>query len=102
MRLARRDNDLVAASVFVNPKQFAPGEDLEAYPAHGTWEADLAALEAAGVDLVYAPSAEAMYPRGSGVMTPFVDLVGVDAPPPLTLTQTQTQTQTLPNPNPPS
>ena len=78
VRLARRDNDLVAASVFVNPKQFAPGEDLEAYPAHGTWEADLAALEAAGVDLVYAPSAEAMYPRGSGVMTPFVDLVGVD------------------------
>ena len=81
MRLARRDNDLVAASVFVNPKQFAPGEDLEAYPAHGTWGRDLAALEAAGVDFVYAPSAEAMYPRGSGVMTPFVDLAGVDAPP---------------------
>jgi len=78
VRLARRDNDLVAASVFVNPKQFAPGEDLEAYPAHGTWGRDLAALEAAGVDFVYAPSAEAMYPRGSGVMTPFVDLVGVD------------------------
>ena len=88
VRLARRDNDLVAASVFVNPKQFAPGEDLEAYPAHGTWGRDLAALEAAGVDFVYAPSAEAMYPRGSGVMTPFVDLVGVDAPP-LTLTPTQ-------------
>ena len=94
MRLARRDNDLVAASVFVNPKQFAPGEDLEAYPAHGTWGRDLAALEAAGVDFVYAPSAEAMYPRGSGVMTPFVDLVGVDAPT-LTLTPSLTQTPTL-------
>lgn len=52
VRLARRDNTLVAASVFVNPKQFAPGEDLETYPAHATWERDLAALEAAGVDLV--------------------------------------------------
>ena len=52
VRLARRDNDLVAASVFVNPKQFAPGEDLETYPAHSTWERDLAALEAAGADPV--------------------------------------------------
>jgi len=76
VRLARRDNDLVAASVFVNPRQFALHEDLDAYPR--TWERDLAALEAAGVDFVYAPSAEAMYPRGNGPMTPLVDLVGVD------------------------
>lgn len=76
VRLARRDNDVVAASVFVNPRQFAPHEDLESYPR--TWDQDLAALEACGVDFVYAPSPEAMYPRGNGPMTPFVDLVGVD------------------------
>ena len=57
---ARVDADFVVASVFVNPTQFAPHEDLAQYPR--TWDADYAALSRAHVDVVYAPTAAAMYP----------------------------------------
>jgi pantoate--beta-alanine ligase len=52
---------LVAVSIFVNPLQFGPNEDLDSYPR--TLEEDLAACEAEGADLVFAPSAREMYPQ---------------------------------------
>jgi len=75
---AKEQNDLVAASVFVNPAQFAPTEDLATYPR--PWEEDLAALDRCGVDYVFAPTPEEMYPRGArgAPLNPFVDLGGVD------------------------
>lgn len=59
---ARRDNEAVAVSVFVNPTQFGPSEDLDAYPRD--LDGDLAKLEAAGVDLVWTPRTADIYPDG--------------------------------------
>ena len=59
MRRARGENDVVAASIFVNPTQFLPGEDFETYPR--TWEEDLEIAEQEGVDIIFHPSPEAMY-----------------------------------------
>lgn len=60
VRAARRRCDSVAVSIFVNPAQFCPGEDLDAYPT--ALEADLQACEQEGVDIVFTPEVEAMYP----------------------------------------
>lgn len=62
LRAARKRCDVVAMSLFVNPAQFRPGEDLDAYPRDEV--RDLALAEAEGVDLVYAPSADEVYPPG--------------------------------------
>jgi pantoate--beta-alanine ligase len=59
MERARRENPLVAASIFVNPLQFGPNEDLAKYPR--TFADDCAQLERAGVDLLFAPTPEEMY-----------------------------------------
>jgi pantoate--beta-alanine ligase len=59
---AKRRADKVAASIFVNPTQFAADEDLDRYPRRE--EQDAAMLDEAGCDLVWAPSAEDMYPNG--------------------------------------
>jgi pantoate--beta-alanine ligase len=62
MHRARRNADRVVVSLFVNPIQFAPGEDLAAYPRDLQRDMELAAGE--GVDVLYAPSATDMYPDG--------------------------------------
>ena len=62
MRKAREAADIVIASVFVNPVQFGPNEDFDAYPRQ--FEEDCAKLEAAGVDAVFHPEPEDMYPDG--------------------------------------
>ena len=59
MRAARRSDDLVVTSIFVNRLQFAPGEDLASYPRD--IEADAAAAEAVGVDVLFVPSDDEMY-----------------------------------------
>jgi pantoate--beta-alanine ligase len=62
MRRARADNDFVVVSLFVNPAQFGPGEDLDTYPRDEERDARLA--EAQGVDLLFAPPLEEVYPDG--------------------------------------
>lgn len=60
VREARRHADHVVVTIFVNPAQFAPGEDYERYPRD--LEADVAALSTVGADIVYAPSPAEVYP----------------------------------------
>jgi pantoate--beta-alanine ligase len=62
VRAARAQNDIVVISIFVNPKQFGPGEDLATYPRD--LDRDLELLAAELVDAVFAPSAEEMYAEG--------------------------------------
>ncbi|MBW2713591.1 MAG: pantoate--beta-alanine ligase [Deltaproteobacteria bacterium] len=62
VREARRKADVVWVTVFVNPTQFGPGEDLAAYPR--TFDQDCSVCEREGVDLVFAPDPEEFYPEG--------------------------------------
>jgi pantoate--beta-alanine ligase len=61
MRAARADTHVVVASIFVNPLQFGAGEDLDAYPRDLARDTELAA--AAGVDVLFTPTVDEMYPR---------------------------------------
>lgn len=59
VRLAKKKARKVVVSIFVNPTQFAPGEDFESYPR--TEEEDVAKLASAGCDMVYIPRKDSMY-----------------------------------------
>jgi len=72
VRAAKAQCDAVVVSIFVNPTQFGPNEDFAKYPR--TWDEDCALLRDDGVDLLFAPSAEEMYPAGAST---FVDVEGV-------------------------
>ncbi|ABF43742.1 pantothenate synthetase [Candidatus Koribacter versatilis Ellin345] len=63
VRTARTQNDSVVVSIFVNPIQFGPNEDLAKYPR--TFEQDCAQLDHEGVDFVFSPGVEEMYPEGT-------------------------------------
>lgn len=69
---ARRECDVVAASIFVNPLQFGPTEDFTRYPR--TFDDDCHKFSAAGVDLLFAPTAQEMYPAGA---TTFVEVANL-------------------------
>jgi pantoate--beta-alanine ligase len=71
---ARSEHDLLVVSIFVNPLQFAPGEDLSSYPRDEA--GDLERCRAAGVDLVWAPSVDEMYPPGVDLPSPDPGPVG--------------------------
>ena len=62
VRIAQQRAERVIVSIFVNPTQFAPNEDLATYPR--TFAADIEALAKLKVDLVWAPAVETMYPAG--------------------------------------
>lgn len=71
---ARKENDRVVVSIFVNPMQFGPNEDLATYPRD--LEKDAALCEAAGVDLIFHPEPEEMYAEG---FCSYVDMNGLTA-----------------------
>src|SRR3954469_18609536 len=72
VRAARAQCDVVVASIFVNPTQFGPTEDLAKYPR--PFETDRQKLEAEKIELLFAPSVEEMYPAGA---TTFVNVEGL-------------------------
>lgn len=65
IRIAKKQADAVAVSIFVNPTQFGPNEDFAAYPR--TFEADRALCEQEGVDLIFHPAVSEMYPESTSV-----------------------------------
>jgi pantoate--beta-alanine ligase len=76
MAAARKRVERLVVTIFVNPLQFGPNEDLDRYPR--TLEADLELCRAAGVDVVFAPTAQEMYPNGEPVVRVDPGLPGED------------------------
>jgi pantoate--beta-alanine ligase len=75
MRAARAEHDVVVVSLFVNPTQFGPGEDLAAYPRDETRDARLA--EGEGVDVLFAPAPDEVYPDGFSTQVTVTGLTDV-------------------------
>jgi pantoate--beta-alanine ligase len=82
---ARKENDAVIISIFVNPAQFAPHEDFNAYPR--TWDADRAMIESLNLDTVavFMPTMVEMYPGGISMdvkhqQGAFVEVLGLSEP----------------------
>ena len=75
VRQARTENETVVVSLFVNPAQFGPGEDLDAYPRDE--ERDRRLAEAEGADILFAPAREEVYPAGFSTI---VEVAGVSEP----------------------
>lgn len=75
MRKAKAEQDVVVASIFVNPLQFGANEDFAVYPRD--LERDSALAAGVGVDIVFAPSVEEMYPQGFENMITFVDMIKI-------------------------
>jgi pantoate--beta-alanine ligase len=73
IRKCRADAGLVVVSIFLNPTQFGPGEDLAKYPR--TWDDDLRRCADAGVNIVFAPTVTTIYPHGTG--STFVEVAGL-------------------------
>ncbi|WP_079509529.1 pantoate--beta-alanine ligase [Mesobacillus jeotgali] len=71
MERARQENEAVVLSIFVNPLQFGPNEDLDAYPRD--FDRDHSVAESQGVDYIFYPSAEEMYPKDASVQVSVVD-----------------------------
>ncbi len=74
IRRAKEETSFVAVSIFVNPTQFGPNEDFSKYPR--TFEDDRRGCQAAGADLIFAPTAADFYPAGAST---WVDVEGVSA-----------------------
>jgi pantoate--beta-alanine ligase len=72
VKRACAENDAVVVTIFVNPTQFGPGEDLEAYPRD--LEHDLSLLKSAGVDLIFTPPPDTIYPPGYQT---YIEVMGV-------------------------
>ncbi|EDO17876.1 hypothetical protein Kpol_1043p67 [Vanderwaltozyma polyspora DSM 70294] len=80
IKTSKQENDFTVVSIFVNPSQFAPTEDLDQYPR--TLPEDIKLLESLGVDMLFAPTAKVMYPQGIPLDVtvqrgPFVSVLGV-------------------------
>jgi pantoate--beta-alanine ligase len=71
-KCARSENDVVVASIFVNPTQFGPTEDFDKYPRD--FESDRQKLETAGIDILFVPDVPAMYPDG---FSTFIEVKGL-------------------------
>ena len=73
IRAAKKQCDIVVATIFVNPTQFGANEDFSRYPR--TFASDCALLEAEGVDILFAPTVEDMYPNG--ISRTFIEVPGI-------------------------